>query len=329
MNDARVGVVGGGQLALMLGEAAADLGLAEFVVLDPTPGCPAARVATRHILGAFNDSASLRTLGAACDVLTFEIELADAAILNDLASSGVTVEPAPVTLATIQDKLRQKEYLAGHGIAVAPFCSVDEPSVAAVTAAATRLGNPLILKARRGGYDGRGNAVIRGHEDIADALARLEHRPVYAEAVVPFVKELAVMVVRTTGGDIVAYPVVETMHVRHICDMTVAPARVSDQAAVRATAVAVQAVATLSGAGIFGVELFLTADDTIYLNEIAPRPHNSGHYTIEGCETSQFSQHLRAITGRPLGPTTLLAPAVVMVNILGTNAQPGPRILMW
>jgi 5-(carboxyamino)imidazole ribonucleotide synthase len=210
------------------------------------------------------------------------------------------------------------------GVPVATFAPVARAAPAAVAEAAAALGYPLVLKARRGGYDGRGNALVAGPDDIPAALDRLAGRDLYAEAVVPFVRELAVMVARTAGGDVVAYPVVETVHTRHICDVTIAPAPISPAAAERAVAVASQAIASLGGAGVFGVELFQTADDRIWLNEIAPRPHNSGHYTIEGCQTSQFEQHLRAITGLPLGPTGLTAPCVVMINILGENPTPRP-----
>lgn len=324
MSLRRVGVVGGGQLALMLGEAARGLGAPAFTVLDPTPDCPAAPVATRQIVAAFDDPAGLRQLATTSDVLTFEIELAGAPVLAELATAGVDVQPTPATLAIIQDKLRQKEHLAALGVPVAPFCAVTEPTEDGVAAVAATLGYPLILKARRGGYDGRGNALARGPGDVAAALARLGDRLLYAEAVIPFVRELAVMAARTPGGTVVTYPVVETMHARHICDVTIAPAPISAVATERATVAARQAIAGLAGAGVFGVEMFVDAADTILVNEIAPRPHNSGHYTIEGCRTSQFTQHLRAIMGLPLGPTDLAAPCVVMVNILGTNQEPRP-----
>jgi 5-(carboxyamino)imidazole ribonucleotide synthase len=322
MHGQRVGVVGGGQLALMMGEAAARLGLPAFTVLDPTPDCPAAPVATRQIVADFADPAGLRELASTSDVLTFEIELAGAETLAELAAGGVAIRPAPATLATIQDKLRQKAHLFEAGVPVAAFAPVASAAPEAVADAAAALGYPLVLKARRGGYDGRGNALVAGPDDISAALDRLAGRDLYAEAVVPFVRELAVMVARTAGGEVVAYPVVETVHTRHICDVTIAPAPISPAAAERAIAVASRAIASLGGAGVFGVELFQTADDRIWLNEIAPRPHNSGHYTIEGCQTSQFEQHLRAITGRPLGPTGLTAPCVVMINILGENRTP-------
>jgi 5-(carboxyamino)imidazole ribonucleotide synthase len=325
MGGKRVGVVGGGQLALMMGEAAARLGLPAFAVLDPTPDCPAAPVATRQIVADFADPAGLRELASISDVLTFEIELAGAETLAELETAGVVIQPSPATLAVIQDKLRQKERLSAAGVPVATFAPIAAATPAGVVEAAARLGGyPLVLKARRGGYDGRGNALVAGPDDISAALDRLAGRALYAEAVVPFVRELAVMVARTAAGEVVAYPVVETVHTRHICDVTIAPAPISPAAAERAVAVASRAIASLGGAGVFGVELFQTADDRIWLNEIAPRPHNSGHYTIEGCQTSQFEQHLRAITGLPLCPTDLTAPCVVMINILGENRAPRP-----
>lgn len=324
MGGTRVGVVGGGQLALMLAEAARGLGLAALTVLDPTPDCPAASVATGQIVADFADPAGLRQLAAASDVVTFEIELAGAEVLAEIAAGGGRIEPAPATLATIQDKLRQKEHLRVVGAPVGPFCAVAEASPAGVAAAAATLGYPLVLKARRGGYDGRGNALVRGPDEIEAALARLAGRALYAEAAVPFVRELAVMVARTPAGEVAAFPVVETVHTRHILDVTIAPAPISPAAAERAAAAARQAIASFSGAGIFGVELFQLPDDTIYVNEIAPRPHNSGHYTIEACQTSQFEQHLRAITGQPLGPTGMTARCAVTINILGENPAPRP-----
>lgn len=324
MSGRRVGVVGGGQLALMLGEAAPRVGLDAFSVLDPTPGCPAAAVATRQIVAAFDDAAGLRALAAVSEVLTFEIELAGAAVLTELAAGGTVVQPVPATLATIQDKLLQKEHLAARGVPVAPFCAVPAATVAGVEAAAAALGYPLVLKARRGGYDGRGNALVEGPADIPAALARLAGRALYAEAWVDFARELAVMVARTEAGEIASYPVVETIHTRHICDVVLAPAPISPAAAARAEAAARRAVAAFAGAGIFGVELFETAGEAIYLNEIAPRPHNSGHHTIEACRTSQFEQHLRAILGLPLGETDMTVPCAVMINILGEAPAPRP-----
>lgn len=324
MRLGRVGVVGGGQLALMMGEAAPRLGLASFTVLDPTPGCPGAVVASEQIVAPFDDAAGLRQLAARSDVVTFEIELAGAAVLAELEREGTLIAPAPATLATIQDKLRQKQHLAAQGVPVAPFRPVDEATPAGVAAVAAELGYPLVLKARRGGYDGRGNATVRGADEIEAALARLSGRSLYAEGYVPFVRELAVMVARTAAGELAVYPVVETIHTRHICDVVIAPAPISPAAAERAVAAARRAIATFAGAGIFGVELFQTAEDAIFLNEIAPRTHNSGHYTIEACATSQFEQHLRAITGRSLGSTAMTSACAVMINILGEVTTPRP-----
>ena len=318
----RLGVLGGGQLALMLGEAAREMGFAAFTVLDPTPGCPAERVASGQITGSFRDSEAIQKLAAVSDLLTIEIEQVDATTLDRLERSGKPVYPSAETIALIQDKLRQKEFLQLRGIAVAPFRAVATEGD--LREAAADFGYPLILKARTQGYDGRGNVVINTEDEIAPALDRLKDRPLYVEKYVPFVKELAVMVARSTNGEVSAFPVVETQHRRNICHVVIAPAPVEPAVAESARKLALEAVAAFQSAGIFGVELFLTATGDVYLNEIAPRPHNSGHYSIEACRTSQFEQHLRAICGLPLGSTEMVAPWAVLINILGEDRESHP-----
>lgn len=318
----RLGVIGGGQLALMLGEAAREMGFAAFTVLDPTPGCPAAPVASGQVMGSFRDAEAIQKLASVSDLLTIEIEQVDAGTLDRLERSGKPVHPSAQTVALIQDKLRQKEFLQQQGIAVAPFRAVVAESD--LREAAAKFGYPLILKARTQGYDGRGNVVIQTEAEIAPALERLKDRPLYVEQHVPFVKELAVMVARSTNGEVSAFPVVETQHRRNICHVVIAPAPVDPAVAEKARKLALAAVAAFQSAGIFGVELFLTANGDVFLNEIAPRPHNSGHYSIEACHTSQYEQHLRAICGLPLGSTEMLVPSAVMVNILGEDRESHP-----
>ncbi len=316
----RIGILGGGQLAQMLTQAAISLGV-ESAIYDRQPDSPASRLTHHHAVGEWSDQAALTAFAAQCDLLTLENEFIDAAPLFALESDGVPVYPRPATLAIIQDKLRQKQVYAGAGLAVPDYRAVE--SVDDVLAAAERFGYPLVLKARYGGYDGYGNATIRTPDDIQPAWDRLDQREtrgLMVEAFVPFVRELAVMVLRGRDGETRAYPVVETIQQNHICHLVRAPAAVSASTAQRAAKLAIRAVELLDGVGVFGVELFELADGSVLLNEIAPRPHNSGHYTIEGCVTSQFENHLRAVLGWPLGDTGLSGPAAVMVNILGTRS---------
>ncbi|KAF8073186.1 ADE2 [Scenedesmus sp. PABB004] len=318
-----VGVLGGGQLGRMMALAAGNMGVA-VKFLDPADPAPAA-VAAQQTVGHFRDAAAIAGFAGGCDVLTVEIEHIDADAMEAAgASTGVDVEPTPATLRTIQDKFRQKQHFAAAGVPVAPFA--DAPDEAALAAAAERFGFPLMLKSKRLAYDGRGNYVVRCAADLAPGVAALGGygHGLYAEAWAPFVKELAVMVVRSRDGTVASYPVVETIHKNNVCHVTEAPARVPDAVAAAAAGVAERAVAALDGAGIFGVEMFLLPDGSLSLNEVAPRPHNSGHYTMDGCVTSQFENHLRAVLGWPLGDTGLNVGSCLMLNMLGeADGEPG------
>ena len=311
-----VGVVGGGQLGRMLGEAAAPLGL-ELLVTDPTPDCPAAPVVRDQIVGDFDEAATLRELAERADYLTFEIELADPDVLERVAEeTGTPVHPAPETLRTIQDKLVQKRRLSDAGVPVPEFRAVDTAND--LREACEELGYPARLKARTGGYDGRGNIRVEGPADVANAVNEIAG-PAMVEAMVDFERELAVMGCR--GADERAtFPVTETIHREEILRESVAPARASRAVRERARDVAHDVLDVMEGRGVFGIELFETSDGEILLNEIAPRPHNSGHWTIEGCHTSQFEQHLRAVTGQPLGSTDQRFPTV-STNILGDVSE--------
>ncbi|RKS83110.1 5-(carboxyamino)imidazole ribonucleotide synthase [Haloarcula quadrata] len=317
-----VGVVGGGQLGRMLGEAAAPLGL-ELLVTDPTPDCPAAPVVRDQIVGDFDEAATLRELAERADYLTFEIELADPDVLERVAEeTGTPVHPAPETLRTIQDKLVQKRRLSDAGVPVPEFRAVDTADD--LREACEELGYPAMLKARTGGYDGRGNIRVEGPEDVADAFDEIAG-PAMVEAMVDFERELAVMGCR--GADERdTFPVTETIHREEILRESVAPARASRAVRERARDVAHDVFDVMEGRGVFGIELFETTDGEILLNEIAPRPHNSGHWTIEGCHTSQFEQHLRAVTGQPLGSTDQRFPTV-STNILGDVSERQPAEL--
>jgi 5-(carboxyamino)imidazole ribonucleotide synthase len=299
----------------MLAEAAAPLGV-EVVVLDPTPDCPAAPVARDQVVGGFEDPAAFRELAERVDALTFEIELADSDLLADVADEyGLSVHPSPETLQMIADKLVQKRALDDAGVSVPPFRRVDD--VSDLEAAVEAFG-AVMLKARTGGYDGRGNVPVHDVADAADALDEVGG-PAMAEAFVDFERELSVIAVQG-DGEVRSFPAGENVHEEEILRETILPARTTDAVRERATEVADDVLAMLDGRGVFGIELFETSEGEILVNEIAPRPHNSGHWTIEGARTSQFEEHVRAVLGWPLGSTELRSPTV-STNILGTVTE--------
>lgn len=314
--SAVVGVLGGGQLGRMMALAAANLGV-RFKTLDPTPDAPAA-VASQHVCGHFRDADAIREFARDVDVLTIEIEHINADALEQAARElNIDAEPTPTTVRVIQDKYAQKVHFEKHGVPLPDYR--DIPDEASAKAALAEFGLPLMLKSKRLAYDGRGNYLVKSEAQLAEAVAALggyEHG-LYAERFAPFVKELAVMVVRSRDGTTSAYPVVETVHKNNICHVTETPADVPPAVRERAAQVAEQAVACLYGAGIFGVEMFVMPDGAVLLNEVAPRPHNSGHYTMDACVTSQFENHVRAVLGWPLGATDLKAGCGIMLNILG------------
>jgi 5-(carboxyamino)imidazole ribonucleotide synthase len=298
-------------------QAAIQLGV-EIVIYSGKPGSPAGRWAVEEVVGeGWYDDAALKRFAEACDLITLENEFVPAPVLEHLVEWGTPVVPGSHTLGRIQDKFIQKETLHADGIPVARYMGVEQEED--VLTAAEAFGWPLVLKVRHGGYDGYGNATITGPEDLPEAWETLstEYSGMLVEEWVPFDSELAVMVLRGHDDDVIAYPVVETVQKDHICHVVRAPAAISDDEAAEATDLAMRAVKAMDGVGVFGVELFRMPEGGILLNEMAPRPHNSGHYTIEGCVTSQFENHLRAILGWPLGKTGLRAPGVAMVNILG------------
>jgi phosphoribosylaminoimidazole carboxylase PurK protein len=315
----RIGIIGGGQLGLMLSEAGRTMGFGSITVLDPTPQSPASAVATQ-IEGRLKDPAALRELASRADILTYEIEHINTQALQELQASGARIYPAPELLAIIQNKYTQKEFLAQHDIPVAPFLSIDGPED--LDRAIREWSYPLVLKAKKDAYDGRGNARINSSADIRPALDRLAGRELYVEKGVALDKELGIMIARNERGELATFPVVEMIHARDICETVLAPAPISAALQEEAEKMARKAIASLNGIGIFGVEMFLDTSGRVWLNEIAPRPHNLGHFTIEACQTSQFEQHLRAVTNLPLGPTTMLYPTAVMENILGTRNGP-------
>lgn len=270
-----------------------------------------------HITGSFAEKACIEKLSRSCDVLTVEIEHVDSFALEQVAPN-VKIEPSWRTIRNIQDKYEQKMHLQSCGIAVADFCAVEYSTREEVRKVGQHLGYPFMLKARKQAYDGRGNCPVKSEDDILEALDALKDRSLYAEKWANFTKELAVMVVKTKDS-VLSYPTVETVHQDSICKLVYAPARgISNTVCRAAQKLARNAVAEFDGKGVFGVEMFLMVESLLLINEIAPRPHNSGHYTIEACPVSQFEAHLRAILDIPIRESGLrLREPAIMLNILG------------
>ena len=338
MDDRVIGVLGGGQLGRMLVEAANNRSIS-VAILDKE-NSPAKQVNGTNpnisINGSFSDPQAIRELAKRCDILTVEIEHVDTHVLEDLESEyrqqgrKIEIHPSWQAIRTIQDKYLQKMTLVQGGVDVGEFHQILDASIERLQEAGERLGLPFMLKARTGAYDGRGNYPISSANDFRAALDTLKDRPLYAEKWVDFTKEMAVMVVKTDPeanhntweSATLAYPPVESVHHDSICHSIYAPARgISEQTRNRAQKLARRAVASFKGKGIFGVELFLLKDGSILVNEIAPRPHNSGHYTIEACRLSQYDTHLLSILDRPIPSKSLelLKPAI-MLNILGGSS---------
>lgn len=309
-----IGIIGGGQLGRMLTLAAKPLGF-DVVVLDPNKNCPAAQVGARVITGDLYSAEAIKKLSAAVDVVTIEIEHLNTTALAEVKRTGTAVHPAPSTVRLIQDKFRQKQRLQASGIATARFIETKTKDTAKTVL--TEFGGSMILKAKHGAYDGRGNAVVKSIHELDGAWSALGGKELYAEELVGFTKELSVIIARSTDNGVQTYDVVEMAHERNICLEVTVPAQIASKAKTAAAKLAAQTSRILEGAGVFAIEMFLLEDNSVLVNEIAPRVHNSGHHTIESCVTSQFEQHIRAITGLPLGETALISPAV-MVNILGT-----------
>ena len=306
----------------MTADAARVLGV-ETVVLDPDTDAPAGQV-TRQVVGPLEPHDSLARFARQIDVATLENEFVHRGALEYLAEHGVMVRPSIHTFGIIMDKLHQRAHMDAAGLSPTPYAPIESPPD--VPAFAARHGWPVVLKTRSQGYDGRGVAIARDAGEVEAAWQRLGAgaRALMAEGFVSFTHELAVMVVRNAHGDTAAYPVVETVQEEYICRVVRAPAAVPSAIAEQARDVATRAIAAIEGVGVFGVELFLGTDGRVTVNELAPRPHNSGHYTIDACVASQFENHLRAVLDWPLGATDLVAPAAVMVNVLGQTDMAVP-----
>jgi 5-(carboxyamino)imidazole ribonucleotide synthase len=314
-----IGILGSGQLAKMMAQAALQLGcrikvLEQKRTADPLLPWPST-------VGDWNDPDTLIRFAEGTDVIILENEFIESDALAELESAGHRLHPSAACMAHVQDKLIQKQTLADAGLPTAAFRAVERPDE--VIEAAADLGWPLVLKRRKLGYDGKGNATVRSAADVAAAWARLdgEAHALYVEQFCPFTRELAVMVTRARSA-IAIYPVVDTVQRDHICHTVVAPSQLPADQAAAAADIGRRAVEAIDAIGSVGVEMFLMPDGRILVNELAPRVHNSGHYTIEGCHCSQFENHIRAVLGWPLGSPGLRAPAAAMVNLLG--AADGP-----
>ncbi|MDQ0219848.1 5-(carboxyamino)imidazole ribonucleotide synthase [Peribacillus cavernae] len=311
-----IGIIGGGQLGRMMALSAKSLGF-RVAVLDPTENCPCGQVADIEITGAYDDFDSLKELAAVSDVITFEFENISSEALEWLEEHAYVPQGSELLKIT-QDRLLEKAAISMTGASVAPYCAIN--NMQDLYSGVEKVGYPCVLKTARGGYDGKGQLVIRAEEDIIQAKDILKNGKCVLEAWIPFVKEISVIVTRKADGDSSCFPVAENIHVNNILDKSIVPARISGRAEAEAVKQAQLLADELDLVGTLAVEMFITEKDEIIINELAPRPHNSGHYTLNACETSQFEQHIRAICNWPLGNTNVLKP-VVMVNILGQHLE--------
>jgi len=315
----RLGIIGGGQLGMMITEAAKNLSeyISEITVLDPTENCPAAQAGAKQIVGDFKDELAILKLAEQSDIITYEIESGNTDVLSKLKAK---IEPSPSTLGIIQDKFLQKTFLSENELPVSQFYEIT--SLNDLREKIKELELPVLLKSRRDAYDGRGNFKITSSDEIEKAYQHFDGKSLMVEKFVNFKMEVSVIAARNTKGNIVTYPLVENIHENNILKMTIAPARVSDDVIKDAGKIARKTMEVLKGAGVFGIEMFIDQDGKILINEIAPRVHNSGHHTLQSCKTSQFEQHLRAILGLELGSTDLIH-KTVMCNILGPDGFEG------
>jgi 5-(carboxyamino)imidazole ribonucleotide synthase len=311
---ATLGILGGGQLGRMFALEAKRMGY-RVITLEPTPDSPCGQVADEQILADYTDEAALKRLADASDVVTYEFENIDARAVEFLEGLGKAVHPDSRVLRISQDRLLEKDFLRGAGLGVTAYLALN--SIADLAEAEAKVGLPAVIKTVRGGYDGKGQAVVADRAGAAAAFTKLfSGQPLIWERKVSFTKELSVVACRGIDGKAKAFPVSENIHVENILDTGIVPARISAAAAAKARSMAETVGDALGIVGAYCVELFLLDGDGLLVNEIAPRPHNSGHYTLDACVCSQFEQQVRAICGLPLGSTEALKPSV-MINILG------------
>jgi len=315
----KIGIIGGGQLGKMMILEAKKMGF-YVTILDPTKKCPADSIADEHLAADFDDRDAIRKLAQKSDLITYEFEHIGVEVLKELESEGYKIYPTARSLEIIQNKYHQKNILKQDQLAVPDFKKVSGP--ADIKDAAEEFGYPLMLKSCTGGYDGKGNALIDSQDEVESAYQELGagKNQLMVEEYIPFKKEISIIAARGLSGEMKVYPAGENEHRDNILYETKVPAEISAELEEEAEKLAKEVLKVFAGVGIFCVEMFVTEDDQLLVNEIAPRPHNSGHYTIEASVTSQFEQHIRAITALPLGDTSLVRPAV-MRNILGSGEE--------
>jgi len=318
-----LGILGGGQLAKMLANEAYKLGL-NIAIIENGENTPAGDMTKLDFTKGWNDQSELDNFIAASDIITLENEFINPEILEYIEKKK-QVFPSSKTLKFVQDKFIQKTTFLRNDIAVPDFAKIE--TIEDAYKFGEEHNYPFIIKSRKMGYDGYGNAKINTKEDILPAFERFKadklRSELYAEEFIDFKAELAIMIARNQNGEMVAYPIVESIQRNHICNEVIAPANISEEARLQAIELAQRCVTAIDGIGIFGIELFLTKQDLILVNEIAPRPHNTGHYTIEACVTSQFENAIRAILNLPFGSTEMVKPYAVMINLLGERNGAG------
>jgi 5-(carboxyamino)imidazole ribonucleotide synthase len=306
----RIGVIGGGQLAGMMANAATELGI-ELVVQTPYETDVAVNLAAATVFANVDNVAATAMLATKCDVITFENEFVDLVELGKLAAAGVCFHPSLTALAPLLDKYTQRGYLRDLGLPVPKFAALERAILP------DGFGFPVVIKARRNGYDGQGTFILKDESSLNSLFDRYPDTPFLVEEFIPFDRELAIIIARGSAGETVTYPILETQQEDRVCRRVFTIGDLPQEITDLCQAIATRLSASLEAIGILAIELFATPDGKVLVNEIAPRTHNSGHLTIEACATSQFSQILRAVAGLPLGSTALTCGSAVMVNLLG------------
>ncbi|MBM7651203.1 5-(carboxyamino)imidazole ribonucleotide synthase [Neobacillus cucumis] len=311
-----IGILGGGQLGRMISIAGRNMGY-RFITLEPTPDSPCGQTADRQIVASYSELEAAKELANASDVITYEFENVNADVASVLETTSFVPQGSRLLKIT-QNRIREKSTLQSYEVPVAPFMIIQSEND--IRRAVESLGLPFVMKTAEGGYDGKGQWVIRSESEISDAIEtwKKADMDMIIEKFIPFSKEMSVIIARNSLGDSKTFPPVENVHINNILHQSIVPAGITAQQKREAEALAIKIADSLQVVGLIGIEMFLTNEGEILVNELAPRPHNSGHYSMDACMTSQFEQHIRAICGLPLGDTTLLSP-IIMVNILGQH----------
>lgn len=316
----KIGIIGGGQLGKMMAQSAKKMGF-YVEILDPTPNCPASQVSDSHIIGRFDDRYKIEKICRRNDIITYDLEHIDTRSLKKSLNINPNIYPSPYTLDMIRDKFSQKKFLKENKFPTPSFMAFSDIS----ELKELKLKFPMIQKSRFGGYDGKGVVLLNSYDDIKKTHIKNNF---ILEEKINIYKEIAVILARSGNGEIRIYNPCEMIfnNKANICDMVISPADIEPKLSKQAIIIAKSLVEKLNDCGVFAIEMFVSKDKKLYVNEIAPRPHNSGHYTIESCVTSQFEQHIRAICGLPLGSTRIISPSV-MINLLGNENSSGVSVI--